>query len=378
MNLLSVVTSQLSDVSFGYPHILARAGAIDDILLLTIINTCMNKLIKEKARGLMGMIIIAMALSVAYVSSPYFLKTPKAESSATDNVYGWAWSYGGVLGDSYAGGWISANNIDCDNDQNGNIDTGACGGNNTSTPALGYGVNVDITGIISGVAWSPNMGWISFNRASTNNPPFPPYNTGSGPIATVDSSGNVTGWARVLAGCRNNLLDAFGNCTGSAAGNNAGGWDGWIKLAKEPTDTGVDYGVKLIGNNFSGDAWGSDSGGWIRFATKEPTDVVNYGWHISGSCTISSPDFVLNPTCFPSVVCTAANAGESLGTGYKTGNCTSTGGSIQIPGCTPTPDTCPAVTAPGTCGDGICDATLVPKETPSSCPKDCRAVYKQF
>lgn len=101
-------------------------------------------------------------------------------AGAGDNVSGYAWS------DNI--GWISFNNL-----------------NGSST--IDYGVKIDDNktsstyGDFSGYAWSDNLGWVSFNRSDTGNPPEAPFNTGSGPIARIDwSSGNVTGWARVLSG----------------------------------------------------------------------------------------------------------------------------------------------------------------------------------
>lgn len=134
------------------------------------------------------------------------------------------------------------------------------------TSGVKYSTKIDpATGAFSGDAWSsgldvsvtPNqggVGWISFNRSETGNPPGPP-DTGVGPIAKVDTAtGNVTGWARALSACNNNLVDALGNCTGSGAGDTAGGWDGWIKLSDSTWTNGVK--IDPATGNLSGYAWG--------------------------------------------------------------------------------------------------------------------------
>jgi hypothetical protein len=72
----------------------------------------------------------------------------------------------------------------------------------------------------------------------------------------------VSGWARACAGAANP------DCTGGAVANGAG-WDGWIKLRKDPSDSGPDYGLliddSIEPHQFKGWAWGSDVIGWLSF-----------------------------------------------------------------------------------------------------------------
>jgi hypothetical protein len=118
-------------------------------------------------------------------------------------------------------------------------------------------------GDFSGYAWSEKIGWISFNRGDNppgDNPPSPPFDTGSGAIAKLDltsggtvcgGKGWVCGWARALS--------------------HGGGWDGWIKLRKDQSNDplGKDYGVRidtvLAPKEFKGFAWDSEVVGWISF-----------------------------------------------------------------------------------------------------------------
>ncbi len=123
------------------------------------------------------------------------------------------------------------------------------------------------SGNLSGHAWSENLGWLSFNRANTGNPPCSPsgslpctYPTdpgnGSGPIARVSTTtGEVFGWARFLSAC------ASIPCQ-SGAPSNGGGWDGWVSFNASSAANNV----KFIGNDATGFAWGGDEVGWINFA----------------------------------------------------------------------------------------------------------------
>lgn len=186
-------------------------------------------------------ITLAIALSVFgtwFILGGKTVTIDTASASSADNLSGWAWSgYTDADGNLVGVGWISFNNTDCDTDGNNYIDTGACGGNNTTTLVLNYGVRISPltgTGYFSGYAWSSNIGWISFNSGET-------ASCGGG--AQIDwATGVVTGWAKALAA------------------NGSGNWDGCISLS----GSSPSYGVTLSGRNFSGYAWGGDQVvGWI-------------------------------------------------------------------------------------------------------------------
>jgi hypothetical protein len=137
-----------------------------------------------------------------------------ANASAGDLLSGYAWS------DNI--GWISFN---CTNNN-------SCGTSN-------YGVNIS-DGNFSGYAWSDNIGWISFNATDVSGCP-----SGSCPPAINLLTGRVSGWARALS---------YG-----------GGWDGFIKLSGVSSD-GSPYRVTFSGKNASGYSWGSDVVGWISWS----------------------------------------------------------------------------------------------------------------
>jgi len=201
-----------------------------------------------------------------------FLVAKEAKSGADDNVYGWAWSE--------SIGLISFNSTNCDTDSNGFIDE-ACGGDNTTTPVVDYGVNIDPnTGLFSGYAWagggknlddSPaeTIGWIRFDLPSdaryTNGYPAPPYYSacmdlpGDGQDCDGVGAYTVSGWARACVGTA--------NPTTCESGSNptAGGWDGWIKL-RGTWENGIFLNKNT--SEFEGWAWGGDDAeifGWISF-----------------------------------------------------------------------------------------------------------------
>jgi len=161
-------------------------------------------------------------------------------SVTTLAVTGWAWSENI--------GWISFNSANCDINKNNFIDV-SCGGNDITTPVVKYGVSVQSTAPYAffGVAWSPNIGWISFERFDTDTPPkAPDYNPDVARLSSLSAGAEVSGWARALS---------YG-----------GGWDGWIKMKKDASDAGADYNVHLVNSvDFGGWAWGSDVVGWISF-----------------------------------------------------------------------------------------------------------------
>jgi len=155
-------------------------------------------------------IIGVFALTVMHFSEPDI-----SYAGTGENVRGYAWS------DNI--GWISFNSIEG-------------GGSN-------YGVNVDLdTGLFSGYAWSSNVGWLSFNQTDLSGCPKSPCTTNYN-----QGNGKITGWARFLSA-------------------NGSGWDGWLSLSgkADPPDNSQ-YGVSLLGNSFSGYAWGGEVVGWVSF-----------------------------------------------------------------------------------------------------------------
>lgn len=188
--------------------------------------------------------ILFFLLAGFFLLSGDFNKNNLARAGNGENVIGFAWS------ENF--GWVSFNSKDCDINGNGTV---AAGENPPAGCPLGaisnYGVNVDTNGDFSGFAWSENLGWISFNRSATGNPPGQPYLNGTGPIAHLNSgNGQVDGWAKAL------ILGA----------------DGWIKFRKFGSDSGASYGVSvdLATGQLSGWAWNGNTtqgvgAGWLSF-----------------------------------------------------------------------------------------------------------------
>ncbi|MCK4781560.1 hypothetical protein KAS79_01375 [Candidatus Parcubacteria bacterium] len=161
-----------------------------------------------------------------------FFAVGMANADVSDNVSGWAWSENI--------GWISFNCV-----------------NENWCATSSYGVDIDeTTGVFFGYAWAgggedadgtpkPTIGWIAFadydgsgteGDAGDNNAGFPCFPNCEAKIDTITNE--VSGWARALA--------------------HGDGWDGWIKLRKDPTDAGADYGVSLniSSGELEGFAWG--------------------------------------------------------------------------------------------------------------------------
>ncbi len=202
------------------------------------------------------------------------------------NVKGFAWS------ENF--GWVSFNSRDCDIDGDGTFE--GAGENGGSAPAgcpvsgaaVDYGVNINPAGDFSGFAWSENFGWLVFNRikvcdidatktcassadclsgaCNLINPPVAPYNGGSGIIAHYNSSNRqINGWAYVLA---------LGN-------------DGWLKLRKDPADSGVSYGasVKAVEGEFLGWGWNGNAAygtgaGWLSFNCEDTGTCATAEYHV--------------------------------------------------------------------------------------------------
>ena len=230
-------------------------------------------------------IIIAISV-ISLVSLTIFLSCPHQQASAQGgctyhNVYGWAWSE--------RTGWISFSCENCDQDHNGYVDSGNCGGDNTTIPTEDYGVDIDPdTGGMSGYAWSERLGdgggYIAFGDyngdgkidASDNNSSYPCYPDCK---ATVDlKTGQVSGWARVV-----NPVD----------------WDGWIKLSGTTQDNHP-YGVSIDisgspPHEFSGWAWSDNTIGWISFNCSNQNSCSTSDYKVLTDLSFVTKPSVSNP-----------------------------------------------------------------------------------
>lgn len=358
----------------------------------------MKKLSIHRVHNVVAIAIVGVLFGAAYFANPTAFKASEVRADASANVSGWAWSLGTgttPTGDNPAGpysdvagsnpgiGWISFNSFDCDTDKNAFTDSGACGGDNSSTIAQDYGVNISsLTGIgnFSGQAWAPNdpdsngnptgIGWISFDRAVTGTPLLawgdPGLSQSSTPLAYVNwADGKVYGWARALVACKDTNWDGA-KCTSSSAGDKAGGWDGWIKLSGTATD-GSPYGVAIATDGtFSGEAWGGDIVGWVDFA---PASAVNNKVHLPMPCTQSNPNFFWG-ICPVSAQCTGNPSPRDVDV-FQNGACSD--GSIPAAPITQQCGTISQVTCIATEGNPVCgDSACNYGETSSSCLADCK------
>jgi len=175
------------------------------------------------------------------------------------NVYGFAWSQNV--------GWFSFNNKNCDTNNDGLSEASLPGCPAVGTFMQGYGVNLNADKTLSGFAWSENIGWVSFNwDVIKDTLPLTECPGGNGAVLCQAklTGTNFSGWARACS------VFSFG-CSGALKPvSERGGWDGWIKLRKDASDTpgSPNYGVSLSGEDFTGWAWGADVVGWVSFNSK--------------------------------------------------------------------------------------------------------------
>ena len=150
---------------------------------------------------------------------------------------------------------------------------------------------------LSGYAWSDAVGWISFEQSDTNGCPA------TNPCRPrIRQNEEAQGWARALS--------------------RGGGWDGWISLSCENSETCGASNYKVALNDrtgdFSGFAWGGDVVGWVSFNCRN-----------TGGCGTSDYEVALNQPD-PPVVSLNANP-SSVGIG---GSSTLTWSSTGATDCT--------------------------------------------
>ncbi len=178
-------------------------------------------------------VVVALALAV-WLSAKYggfpFISGISQQAAVVQAgslpITGWGWSGGAANGGPYMG-WMSMENVGED----------------------------PTTGALSGYAWSSNLGWVSFNAADVAGCPF-----GTCAPKINLTTQKAVGWARACAAFANKSA-----CSG-ALESGSGGWDGWISLGTQSTET-VAYGIQQRPDcTWSGYAWGSANIGWIDFS----------------------------------------------------------------------------------------------------------------
>ena len=164
-------------------------------------------------------------------------------------------------------GWIS---FSCKNREQATGKTCKDVHDNSFDPTINlvdYGVSVDgITNAISGYAWNDNIGWISFNREDTGNPPDSPYNE---PFSLPSSSALASYWSFDEGEINQSktVKDDSGNGnTGTLVGNQTNS-DFVAGVSGTGLNfDGVDDYVHKSSPSFAKDAQGSVSL-WVKFDT---------------------------------------------------------------------------------------------------------------
>lgn len=114
------------------------------------------------------------------------------------------------------------------------------------------------TGQFSGYAWSENIGWIKFDGLSND--------SGVGGVgAKADTSGTIANWARACAGT------VSGICANMTSRDD--GWYGWMRFDKSGSQSSNPATIDLTNGTARGElhgyAWGGDVVGWVSLSCKE-------------------------------------------------------------------------------------------------------------
>ncbi len=216
------------------------------------------------------------------------INIPTTHAAVKNVVTGYAWSSNI--------GWIQFN-------PRGNTTDDVTISTTTLTPTIGD---------FSGYAWSSNIGWIKFGGLSG----FPSSGFISENAKVNLTTGVVTGWARACSGTLNASPNQNlpGDC--SSINPRTDGWDGWIELSGEnhaSGDSSGNGGVYYDNTNgkFKGYAWGGEVVGWVNFDPNSPTVTTippvtctnNCGGGdtpITGSCSATDSSPNLTFTSYPS------------------------------------------------------------------------------
>jgi hypothetical protein len=240
----------LVDINSGYYYCYRDPVSLPKACLGATINSLVFQPPSEYPYDMYGLVDVVLAGSFP---SPY-------------NTSGWAWSENI--------GWISFNSSNCDTDNDG-YSNGQLGCPTNGTAMTNYGVNIDANGLISGYAWSDNIGWISFgdfngdgnvdvNDTNITGSPCTPNCRAQANLTT----GQVSGWARALS---------YG-----------GGWDGWIRLRNDAKSYGVS--IDKSTGYFSGYAWSDMVLGWLNFQGANYKVKTNFAFNLAPTANNLSVD----------------------------------------------------------------------------------------
>lgn len=204
-------------------------------------------------------IVFSVALFVLVFAAASIVKI-----QAAGNATGWLWggsedanisgSMGVVDGNDTMAYWVSMNKSNCDSDGNGVTDTGNYPDCPTGQFIADYGVSIpNGDGVLSGYAWSPGLGYLSFKESDLSGCP-------NAPCRAWRAGDKIFGWARFME---------------IKMGAYAGGWEGWVKLRYTISGVGQ-MGVEVSGENLTGFGWNGETPGvggnaanglgWIDFS----------------------------------------------------------------------------------------------------------------
>lgn len=162
----------------------------------------------------------------------FFAVGTKTRAGVSDNVSGWSWGGSGDGVNNTGLGWVSFNNV-------------------TGGGSVSYGVNIPVSGQITGYAFVENLGYVDFNphAGCPGSPKYPgacdPFPTTPAQDATRNLDNTVTGWARFVDIAKENAV------------GNSGGWTGWVHLNDTASSK---YGVNVdsVTGKLFGSAWSGD------------------------------------------------------------------------------------------------------------------------
>ena len=249
-----------------------------------------------------GIFLLVIVTVFSYFS--YFKSAKAILVSGTEynNLRGWAWSsnigwisFSCHRAEAVVGGASFGSNAEVENCSSV---WGAHIVQTSEAQILGYPA-----GTVIGRAWSDNVGWISFMRNETGDPPitgnsaFDSLFEGRNYIARFKpSTKTIIGWARVLSACKN---DSSGK-PDCSLGTIDSFWDGWVYFPDTSYGVRISDGSSAVcgagydAGDWCGYAWGGNNIGWIQFVKDTDLSSVNPSVVSGGIAGNSPPDAVMN------------------------------------------------------------------------------------
>lgn len=204
--------------------------------------------------------------------------------------------------------------------------------NNGVAGTVDYGVILgapsgDGSRSLSGYAWNPHIGWIRFDPSINNllasseaAPPTSDSPWGVKLDASLPGGDKFSGWARACVVFEN-------NCSGVLKSDNQrGGWDGWIKFRGGTADGGSSYTTaadsasnpsRFIGGHR--DAWGSDILGWISLCGNDTAYPPYLGDYCVSFANVTSSCQIIGPAEDGNGLTTVADGGQLIWRGQVSG-----------------------------------------------------------